>query len=410
MMKWTSVVLLSVLMGGLAQAQDLKTDQTPSEQAAFNPFEILDIMGSPVYEDKENPIIQSANFSGRFQLQFAYVDGDDTAGADFSEDFMEFRRIRAGGQVKFLKYFKLKGEANWIADGRPAGRDRDWGYQSLDALILSFDADKAFEIDELDKLVFKYGRHKVLVSHEVHMSSKKIKTVERSAMSNKLYPTRATGVSVDAAHGMWSGTIGVFSTDSTDGIGHWNRGVALYVSTSLDFEDAGEVVLDFLWNDANGNIDNELDDNQGYALYEWAVSAAHIYQNGPFQLVLNGSLGDNGTQARTNREGTFWGVMVIPSYMVVEDLLEVVARYSYQGAHEANGIRTNSRYMRRNHAGAVNGGRGDEHHSIYGGLNIYLHGHKAKIMLGIEYETLDTNVGDNTVDGMTYWAAFRTYF
>ena len=98
----------------------------------------------------------------------------------------------------------------------------------------------------------------------------------------------------------------------------------------------------------------------------------------------------------------------MPSYWLVEDKWEAVARYSYQGSDEDNGIRTNSRYARRDHGGDVNSGRGDEHHSIYGGLNYYLCGHKSKIMTGIEWETLDTTSGD--VDASTLWLAYRTYF
>ena len=86
-------------------------------------------------------------------------------------------------------------------------------------------------------------------------------------------------------------------------------------------------------------------------------------------------------------------------------------RYSYLAGEDDRSIRTNSRYFRAPaNGGDVNSGRGDEHHSIYGGLNWYLCGHKAKIMTGIEYETLDTNAGNGDVDAMTLWLAFRTYF
>ena len=83
-------------------------------------------------------------------------------------------------------------------------------------------------------------------------------------------------------------------------------------------------------------------------------------------------------------------------------------RYSYQGSDEAQGIATNSRYLRRNHGADVGGGRGDEHHSLYAGLNYYACGHNAKIMSGVEWETLQTMSGD--VDALTLWLAFRTYF
>jgi hypothetical protein len=56
----------------------------------------------------------------------------------------------------------------------------------------------------------------------------------------------------------------------------------------------------------------------------------------------------------------------------------------------------------------VASGRGDEHHSVYGGLNYFLCGHNAKIMAGVEWETLQTMSGD--VDALTWWLAWRMYF
>jgi hypothetical protein len=104
----------------------------------------------------------------------------------------------------------------------------------------------------------------------------------------------------------------------------------------------------------------------------------------------------------------FYGLVVMPSYWVIAEKIEAVVRYSLQVAEEAEGIRSNSRYLRRDHGGAVASGRGDEHHSVYGGLNYFLCGHNAKIMAGVEWETLQTMSGD--VDALTWWLAWRMYF
>jgi hypothetical protein len=56
----------------------------------------------------------------------------------------------------------------------------------------------------------------------------------------------------------------------------------------------------------------------------------------------------------------------------------------------------------------VNSGRGDNHHSFYTGLNYYLCGQNLKIQGGIEYQTLDTPVGN--FDTLTYLLGFRTFF
>lgn len=409
-MKKTSIVLLSAALSGMSLGGEAKVALASAPEADWSWCSIYDQLGKPVYDNPDNPLFQYLKFSGRAQLQYAYVDGEGVDGEDFSEDFEEIRRLRIGGELRMLKYFKLKGGANIISDGKPSGGDRDFGYQSLGSLLLSVDIRKAFGVEAFDKVVLSYGRHKVKVGEEAHESSKKIKTVERSAVANKLYPTRATGVSLDLAKGNWSGTAAIFSTDASDEFADWNDGLAYYLSSTFERENGDQVILDFLYNDANGNADNELGDKQGFNLYEWAVSAAYVAKRDRLEVMVNTSYGDNGSQSSGGgtRDGNFWGLVIIPSYWLVEDKWEAVARYSYQGSDESNGIRTNSRYARRDHGGEVNSGRGDEHHSIYAGLNYYLCGHKSKIMTGIEYETLDTGGGE--VDASTLWLAYRAYF
>jgi len=59
----------------------------------------------------------------------------------------------------------------------------------------------------------------------------------------------------------------------------------------------------------------------------------------------------------------------------------------------------------------VNGGRGDEHHSLYAGLNYYLCGHNAKIMGGVEYQTMETSTGTRgKFDTLTWVIAMRGHF
>jgi hypothetical protein len=104
----------------------------------------------------------------------------------------------------------------------------------------------------------------------------------------------------------------------------------------------------------------------------------------------------------------FYGFVVIPTYEILPEKLEAVGRFSILGAEDDEGIRSNSRYLRRDNGGDTNSGRGDTHFSMYGGLNYYICGDNMKIMTGIEWETLDTPDGD--VDAFTYWLAYRMYF
>ena len=357
------------------------------------------------YSDDSNPYIQELKFFGRFQAQYAQIDGDDVNGDSFSEGIDEIRRLRFGAELKFLNGFKLKGNVNLIDDDANGGGGREFAYQDFDQLKLSYSKK---DVLGLDKIGLTYGRHKVAVGAEAHTSSKKIKTVERSALSNRLFDDRWTGFTLDIEKGNWEGTFGYFSQDDDEALGSLSNGSALYLSSSHNIS-SGNLLFDIFHNVDGG----EEDDRYELASYEWAASLAYTTKVGNWDLLVNLAYGDNGGsdyQSNANREGSFWGVVIMPSTYIIEDKLEFVARYAYQGAEESEGIRTNSRYFRDNalDGADINDGRGDSHHSVYLGLNYYLCGHNSKVLLGVEYDNLDTPNGD--VDATTLWAAYRTYF
>ncbi|MBT8038169.1 MAG: OprO/OprP family phosphate-selective porin [Verrucomicrobiae bacterium] len=362
-----------------------------------------------VYSNKNSAFIQEVKFFGRFHYQYAYVDGNDIDGNSFDEDFDSVRRFRLGAQIKFLNGFTLMGRANVAADSKHSGGERDWGFQDWDELKLSYTKKGVAGFDALSA---SYGRHKIGVGQEARMSSKKIKTVERTAMSNKIFSNRYTGFLLSAEKGNWNGTIGYLSLDATDAIGNWSHGNALYLLSEHELS-CGTLSFDLFYNlDADASGDDEV----GVG-YEWAASASYVTDIGSWNLLTQVVYGDNGDTSyqgatKKSQTGHFWGVIIEPSTFIIEDKLEFVARYAYQGSSEDEGIRTNSRYTRANHGGDVNSGRGDAHHSLYAGLNYYLCDHNAKFMVGVEYETLDTpNAGtQEDADATTLWAAYRMYF
>ncbi len=357
------------------------------------------------YSDDSNPFIQELKFFGRFQAQYGYISGDDVDGDSFSDGLDEIRRLRFGAQIKFLNGFKLKGNVNLIDDDVRDGGGRAYEYTGWDQLKLSYSKK---DVAGFDKVKFTYGRHKVALGAETHTSSKKIKTVERSALANKISDGRWTGFTLGLERGNWEGTFGYFSQDEgSEALGSISQGSAVYLSSSHDIGDSN-LLFDFFY-----NLDGEEEDPRyELASYEWAASLAYTTDIGNWELMVNLAYGDNGDSdynSNADRQGKFWGVVIMPSTYIIEDKLEFVARYLYQGSDEEEGIRTNSRYFRADVLDHdVNGGRGDAHHSIYAGLNWYLCGHNCKIMVGAEYETLDTPDGD--ADATTLWAAYRMYF
>jgi hypothetical protein len=357
-----------------------------------------------LYKNPENPILQGFQIGGRFQYQAAYLEGEDVNGRDFNDTYDEYRRVRIETKTDFLKFFSANIKLNMVSDNRRTGEDLDWGYSDFEEAVFTFDIKKAFGAGQLDVLKLNYGRFKFLMTEEVHMSSKEIYTFERSAIANKLYgvnSNRPTGVTLDAALGKWSGTVGVFSgEDDSEFIGGWNDGQAYYFSLAHETTDEWRFVADLVVNDESGN-----DDFLGYA---WATALNAVYENDRFGAVSTVAVGEN--NAAGIRGGSFYALMVMPYYWIVADRLQAVCQYQFAGASEAEGMRTNSRYLRSQHSPGVNvnSGRGDELHTLYAGLNYHLCGDNAKIMAGVEYASLDTPRGDVTT--LTWLVGFRTFF
>ncbi|RPJ33703.1 MAG: hypothetical protein EHM17_09400 [Verrucomicrobiaceae bacterium] len=381
-------------------------EAAPVQSAPSNPgdwCEWLQNKPGTLYKNKENPILQGFQVGGRFQYQAAYLDGEDVNGRDFNDTYDEYRRVRIETKTDFLQFFSANVKLNMVNDGRRSGNDLDWGYDTFDEAVFSFDIKKAFGAGALDEFKLNYGRFKFNMTEEVHMSSKEIYTIERSAIANKLYGAnnRPTGVTLDAALGKWSGTVGVFSgEDDSEFIGGWNDGQAYYLSLANEMSDEWRLVLDLVVNDESG-----ADDFLGYA---WATAFNAIYEKDRFGALATLALGENNGSG--NRGGSFHSLMVMPHYWILEDRLQAVFQYQYAGASEDQGIGSNGRYLNSRHSTGVdvNSGRGDELHTLYAGLNYHLCGDNLKLMGGIEYATLDTPKGD--VDAVTYLIAFRTFF
>jgi hypothetical protein len=381
-------------------------EAAPVEAAPSNPGDWCSWLQSKpgtLYKNADNPFLQGFQIGGRFQYQAAYLDGEDVNGRDFNDTYDEYRRVRLESKIDFLQFFSANIKLNMVNDGRPAGNDLDWGYDTFDEAVFSFDIKKAFGAGPLDVLKLNYGRFKFNMTEEVHMSSKEIYTIERSAIANKLYGAnnRPTGVTLDAALGKWSGTLGVFSgEDDSEFIGGWNDGQAYYLSLAHETTDEWRFVLDLVVNDESGTDD--------FLGYDWATAFNAIYEKDRFGTIATLVAGEN--NAAGNRGGSFHALMVMPYYWIIEDRLQAVFQYQYSGAEESEGIRTNSRYVRSQHSAGVNvnSGRGDELHTLYAGLNFHICGDNLKIMTGIEYTSLDTPAGD--VSALTYLVGFRTFF
>lgn len=373
------------------------------------------------HRQPENPWVQEAGIFGRLHWQAAEVDGSDINGEDFGEGVLDLRRLRFGGYVAFAQVLRLRVDANFVDDQRSEGGELRLGFQDLDAALLSFDAKKAFGIDALDSLRIDYGRFNFVIGSEVRTSSNLLLTVERSAIANKVFGGyRPTGIGFAATKGRWEVEGALFSTDAnaggfnrnTEGLAAWNDGLAYFGSVAYRADERLRFRWDLLWNDADRGEDSLW-------RYGWATVFTTGYDLDRWGVTTDLYLGDNGDESNEvpdpDEQGLFWGVVVLPYFWLVENRVQLVARYQYGGSEQSSGVRVNSRYD-RDIGGLVeapiNEGRGNRHHATYLGANFHLCGDNLKILTGIERDWMNAPGAGTEGDfsSMTYWIAFRTFF
>lgn len=369
-----------------------------------------------LYSNEEDPLIQELKFIGRFHYQYGLVDGEQ-GGNEINYETAELRRFRAGFTTKFLQYWDLYAESEISDDQRPRGADLDIRFQHMWQLKLHVDLKKALDLNNVDGLKLGLGSREINMSYEWVTSSKRIKTVERSAIANKIWAYNSefanpTGVWLITEKQPITWTFGVFSTTQDDWLAPFSDGQLYYGNVHWDVEETSEDrETDVRWTMFIQDV--SAGDEVLAGGLDWATALSLQRKRGAWELQLEAIFGNNGDQTNSDREGDFWGLVVMPSHWIVDNSLEAVFKYQYQGSNEDEGIRLNSRYVRR--AGARDGfpsltnGRGDEHHSFYMGLNKLICSHHHKIMAGVEYDDLLQN--DNELfDSWSAFVAYRTYW
>jgi hypothetical protein len=448
MKHYSTPLKAAVLIGGLSSlafaGEPPASPPAADNGSVLNDFNFCDWLSSkPGTVSKDsNPWLSEVNFFGRFHYNAAYIDGEGTNGQDWNEGYSEARRLRFGTKISFLDYFTLKAAANFVDDQTnngsaiPSARELDWGYQDFDEATLTFDAKKAFQVDQLDKLDLIYGRIKWHGGLEARTSSNELLTVERSALSNKVYDSaRPTGFAVNAVKGRWNALLGIYSSDggqfdpalgegignrpNNELIGGWNDDLMYNAELLYTVNEDLRLGFEFLYNSANRATNALPGSDDNLIPYKWATTFSAEYAFAD-SAGINAELfyGDNGNidqrvgpDGSMERQGGFGGVVVTPYYWIIPAKLQAVGQFMYAASEENQGIRANSRYLRAANGGATNSGRGDELMSIYGGLNWLICGDNLKLQAGVQYENLQTpNVGRGEASAVSYLLGFRSFF
>lgn len=332
---------------------------------------------NPIYES-DGGLIQEIKLIGRYQGQYHNTESDQGDDSDW-----ENRRFRFGTEIKFLNDFKFQGQFNLKRDFDVSGRL----FESVEDLTIAWKPDgSGFSITA--------GKQKAYLTRDWNTSSTKIKTMERSLLTNNVVPDKVGGVilSIDETGPLKDTKFGIVSGSTDDDWDYptFDGGLGVNFSTTYGLSEATDIRFDYLYTDN----DAEANKFKGFE-HTFSLNSASEWDRLHLETDVIYGVGEGS-------KSDIFGVVIMPYYEIT-DKLEGVFRYTYANADEANGISVQSRYERAA-AGKL---RGDEYHAFYLGLNYYVCGDNLKLMGGVEFSSLD---GQNDNDYITYWSGVRLYF
>lgn len=322
--------------------------------------------------------VQSVVFTGRFQIDQAYVDsGND----EFSDT--NLRRHRMGVKVQFLRNFTFHSEAEYDPqDGEPV-------YQRL--------TDTYFAWSPSDALELTVGKHGVGFTMDGQTSSKELITIDRSNLTNNIWFTqeyipgvRAAGETEKLVY-----NFGVYSSGEADrGFGDSNGGEFVLATIGHDFASklgANEALLRLNY------VDNEPDIRNTFTRSLEKIASLNF----SYERDRWGVRSDLSTAKGYLGQSDISGLMVMP-FMNLNENVQLVARYTYLDSDDPNGVRF-ARYERE-----ISGGRGDEYSELYLGMNYYIYGHKLKLQTGLQYADMNDRAADGgAYTGWSWTSGFR---
>jgi phosphate-selective porin OprO/OprP len=332
-----------------------------------------------LFEDRNHPLVQKIALTGRYHGQYAAIDGN---GREW--DRWENRRVRIGVRGDFLREFSFDVQMDLSPDSGPT-------YAGL--------TDAFFEWRP-KSLRARFGKQMLEYTYEGSISSNEILTTERSLITETVWktPEYMTGATVSGEAGPWSFAAGVFAGDQQKEFSRLDAGYGGLLKAGYDFgPKIGLKKLlfraDYFYNDSN-RANNVFRDFQHTGSFSLQLQQGRAGVNTDF-LAARGIA----------RQSDVFGLILMPFYDLT-DRLQAIFRYTLARSAHPNGLALLRRYEQK-----VSGGRGDEYHAFYLGLNYYLYGHKLKLMGSLEYSNMHSRAKDGTdFAGWTYITAVRLNF
>lgn len=360
-MRTPSLAPVLAAFGGLVclpviQAGEAPAAAAPKESSIYDDLWAL----TTLYSNKESAFLQELKLTGRAHLDLYGVDADQGDASD-----ADVRRLRFGLKAKIANSFTIHVEADTSPE------DPNPFYRRLTEANISWSPDKSFKL-----IIGKHGNRFTL---DGRTSSNVVETMERSNIANNLwFPDQyMPGVSISGEKGPWSYNIGVFSNGSPDPeFGDFEASWTALAGFGYDFAEAlgadkAILGLDLVYQDPTTEAT--------FTRPNESVAALHFdYKEERF-----GFAAEVAASTGYGSQSDLFGIMIRPSYEIIEKKLQAVLRYTYMSSEDPKGIRL-GRYERE-----VVSGRGDEYHEFYAGLNYYIYGQKLKLMSGVTYTMMD---------------------
>jgi phosphate-selective porin OprO/OprP len=399
--------------------------ETPMDQAwsAFN-----------LYKDDANPILQEFSLQGRLQLQTIYgeaggdsfntsdyKDAVDSKGKSLGNDEsvwgndIEARRARFGFKSKWFQNWKLDGQINVDLDGKDGADSSDKNYyKDLYDLYVTYGPSDTFNVSA--------GKTKTRFTREQEISSNNILTIERSLLANTMFPGELTGIWTNGkgVQEYWLYELGVYGSDRVREFSEFDQGAIVLGKVGYDYSsqaglDSAVASIHYMHNTEPGFRELKEDNFTPSAspLFTDSIALTNDINHGRYGLTTevlygfgyDGVYEQSGKLVTDKPQSDVFGITIIPSYFIA-DGLQVVGRLQIATSEDGDGLQVPSRYERLAYGATGDDEKGNTYVSTYLGLNYYIHGHKLKLMNGIEY----SDMGGGDYDGYTLMSGLRFSF
>ena len=329
-----------------------------SVRAASSPYDrVWNLM--TLYENPDNPALQSFALKGRIQGDAVSFHSEDDAYEDLA-----WRRLRFGVKAAFLRNFVIHSELDLDMNEADSG-EWDEFYKRLTDAYLGWSAS--------DALSMKLGKQSAPFTLDGATSSTKLLTPERSIVAvNMWFPTEYfTGIGGYGKKDRWSWRAAAYSASGEPEFGHFDSGYFGLLSAGRDIGENGSVRVDYVYNDPDYTGEYE----PGTRDLQQVLALVYKQQRGKLglhsEVAMARGLEDQGDLA---------GLQLMPFYDLTGQF-QLVLQYAGVFSTEGRSDVRLGRYPSR----VPGADRVEAAHNVLLGLNWLLYGHKLKWQNAVEY-------------------------